>query len=242
MNRRTFFKAIGIGAASVTLEAGTGIKAELPKELTESPYSNPFDDYIKDPDRIFSNIDMDAGERFLYGSESKKEFTITRDELNVWFYLDTKTIWIHEPMSAQALYSYFKEVWRLHNKLTMREFPMVAITPEQFEVVDGWNIEGLDNLRECGIAHKDDAGKSIEEQAGIIVLTKEGRVFQGTEQAGRGLRNWEVQNNSMVKLTDGKPLGYYFQMSPSAEMIPLEDRILKTLGCNDLTYQCYRIV
>lgn len=41
-------------------------------------------------------------------------------------------------VTLQALYSFFKEEWKNDNSLIPFPFPMVAITPEQFEFVSGW--------------------------------------------------------------------------------------------------------
>jgi len=41
-------------------------------------------------------------------------------------------------VTIQALYSYLKEEWRTDATLIKYPFPMVAITPEQFEFVDMW--------------------------------------------------------------------------------------------------------
>lgn len=46
-------------------------------------------------------------------------------------------------VTLQALYSFLKEEWRTDAALIPFPFPMVAITPEQFEFVDGW--EPLDD-------------------------------------------------------------------------------------------------
>lgn len=41
-------------------------------------------------------------------------------------------------VTGQCLYSWLKEEWRTDANLPKFEFPMIAITPEQFEFVDGW--------------------------------------------------------------------------------------------------------
>ena len=41
-------------------------------------------------------------------------------------------------VTGQCLYSFLKEEWKDDNALIPFEFPMVAITPEQFEFVEDW--------------------------------------------------------------------------------------------------------
>jgi hypothetical protein len=44
----------------------------------------------------------------------------------------------NDGVTGQALYSFLKEEWRTDNTLIPFDFPMVGITPEQFEFVEGW--------------------------------------------------------------------------------------------------------
>jgi len=76
-------------------------------------------------------------------------------------------------VSIQAFYSYLKEEWKTDAELIKYPFPMVAITPEQFEFVDGWqpaNIETVNLFRDGGFAVKNADGTSSSEFSGIITL------------------------------------------------------------------------
>ena len=102
---------------------------------------------------------------------------------NVWIDTDTKQIYLAEygsltsdGVTVQCLYSYLKEEWKNDNTLIKFPFPMVAITPEQFEFVNGWKIAEDDNdttrylLRDGGYAVKDDSGNTIRAFFGLISL------------------------------------------------------------------------
>lgn len=43
--------------------------------------------------------------------------------------------------TGQALYSFLKYVWKNQTELTQYDFPMLSITNEQFEFIDGWEPE-----------------------------------------------------------------------------------------------------
>jgi len=75
-------------------------------------------------------------------------------------------------VSIQALYSYLKEEWKTDNDLIKFPFPMIAITPEQFEFVDGWEPEDLTTIqyfRDGGFAVTS-GGSTWEEWIGVISL------------------------------------------------------------------------
>lgn len=64
---------------------------------------------------------------------------------SVFFDTALKKIWLFEQgnlssdgVTLQALYSFIKEEWKNDATLIPHPFPMVAITPEQFEFIDGW--------------------------------------------------------------------------------------------------------
>jgi hypothetical protein len=76
-------------------------------------------------------------------------------------------------VTAQALYSFLKEEWRTDATKIPFPFPMVAITPEQFEFVDGW--EPADNdarklIRTGGWREIAPGGAVKREYAGIVSL------------------------------------------------------------------------
>ena len=45
-------------------------------------------------------------------------------------------------VGMQALYSFIKEEWKNDGNLIKFPFPMVSITSEQFELINGWNLSG----------------------------------------------------------------------------------------------------
>lgn len=84
---------------------------------------------------------------------------------NIWIDTATQQIYLAEygdlssdGVSLQCLYSFLKEEWKNDNTLIKYPFPMVAITPEQFEFVNNWRIAEDDNevtkflLRDGGYA------------------------------------------------------------------------------------------
>jgi len=77
---------------------------------------------ITDPDLLNQEIEV----QFITGSK-----TIT---LNVAGNLST------DGVSLQTLYSFIKEEWSTDNNLIKFPFPMVSITSEQFEFINGWNL------------------------------------------------------------------------------------------------------
>ena len=83
-------------------------------------------------------------------------------------------------VSLQTLYSFLKEEWKSDTTLIKYPFPMVAITAEQFEFVEGWTLtDGTESpalfnstklIRDGGWAERDAAGVVQKEFAGIISL------------------------------------------------------------------------
>lgn len=76
-------------------------------------------------------------------------------------------------VTGQCLYSFLKEEWKTDADLIKFPFPLIAITPEQFEFVEEWlpaNAATVLLLRNCGFAIKNSDGTSAEEYAGVITL------------------------------------------------------------------------
>lgn len=76
-------------------------------------------------------------------------------------------------VTLQALYSFLKEEWRTDPNLIKYPFPMEAITPEQFEFKNSWNLSGQltkNLIRDGGWAVKDSAGLSSEEYMNLVTL------------------------------------------------------------------------
>lgn len=102
----------------------------------------------------------------------------------VVFDVSTKTITITpgsgilpdvaDGVTAQALYSAAKIIWKNSSTYIKYPFPMEAITPESFEFINGWilaNDVTRKSLRTCGWAERGAAGTSIiRKYMGIVSL------------------------------------------------------------------------
>ena len=177
---------------------------------TKSIYDNPIPKYIVDPD------DLIDGENFCIDVEAKR-------------------IYINGYASAQAVYSKVHWLWYNDRNLSKEDFPFVAITPEQFEEIDGWSLNHYDVLT-GGFSKMTRQGKVISSKASIIILSEEGRIFSGEPSSGTA-----IPNAGTVKLTDGEPKGYFYQKSATSEVIPLTEHMRNCLGVSVVKAMCYRI-
>ena len=76
-------------------------------------------------------------------------------------------------VTGQALYSFLKEEWKTDATLIPYPFPMVSITPEQFEFVEGWkpsNDTTRNLMRSCGWREINASDVVNREYMGIISL------------------------------------------------------------------------
>lgn len=76
-------------------------------------------------------------------------------------------------VTLQALYSFFKEEWKSDATLIPHPFPMIAITPEQFEWIEDWkpnNDTTRKLIRTGGWKEIDEFDVLQQEWAGIISL------------------------------------------------------------------------
>jgi len=76
-------------------------------------------------------------------------------------------------VTGQALYSFIKEEWKTDASLIPYPFPMVSITPEQFEFIEGWkpaNDTTRNLMRSCGWREIAANSAVIREYMGIITL------------------------------------------------------------------------
>lgn len=84
-------------------------------------------------------------------------------------------------VTGQALYSALKLLWKNSSTYIKLPFPMESITPEQFEIINGWALADLTtrkSLRTCGWAEKTIAGLVTASWAGVISLGSLGAVDQ----------------------------------------------------------------
>jgi hypothetical protein len=81
-------------------------------------------------------------------------------------------------VSWQALYSFIKEEWKNDDNLVKFPFPVVSITTEQFELINGWNLSGSLSdvsasqylVRDGGWAVVNSNGNNTEEWMNLTTL------------------------------------------------------------------------
>ena len=76
-------------------------------------------------------------------------------------------------VTGQAVYSFLKEEWKTDTNLIKYPFPMVSITEEQFELVNGWNWEDRTTartIRDAGWALKSPQGDSKQEWSNVTTF------------------------------------------------------------------------
>jgi hypothetical protein len=79
----------------------------------------------------------------------------------------------NDGVTLQALYSFFKEEWKTDALLIPHPFPMIAITPEQFEWIEDWqptNDTTRKLIRTAGWREIDDLDILQKEFIGVITL------------------------------------------------------------------------
>jgi len=159
----------------------------------------------------------------------------------------------NDGVTLQALYSFLKEEWRTDAALIPFPFPLVAITPEQFEWVGDWvpaNDTTRNLIRTAGWREITAAGAVKREYAGVITL---GNIdpgdtayfaFQGdtakTDFSFPGPVNQGVQtfgdatNGNFDKRSQGLTL-YVRQAAKTFGQVTTVD-----IGVSDLSYIAYR--
>lgn len=161
-------------------------------------------------------------------------------------------------VTLQAFYSYLKEEWKTDAALIKFPFPMVAITPEQFEFVDGWQPAdiGTSNLfRDGGYAIKNANGTSAEEYVGAITLGTIGasdQVYfqQELDGASTDIVLTGVVNQCVKVYGDGAGHGIdnasaldyrsYFKIFVREYQKLYSQSQLSDIGVSTFTYQAYR--
>ena len=212
--RRNFFGNVILGGTSLFF----GLEAN---EQPELPIKNPFHVVNCDCDTIAENLKF---------SETKRGFILENEFIRIS--TDSNT-YIHPkvPMIMQDLYSAMKLLWMMERKLMKYPFPFVAITPEMYEVVDGWSLS-IENIRQAGVIQTEPHSKSPSEYIGISVLSQEGMVYNS--------RQVELLNGGLLSIHNGRVNGWYRKYT-SEKLIPLQEHLEKTIAVKDLTYTYYRI-
>jgi len=184
---------------------------------------------------------------------------------NIWIDTTTLTVSMNvygslttDGVSIQAVYSYLKEEWKTDATLIKFAFPMIAITPEQFEFVDGWkpaDATTSDLFRDGGYAIKNADGTSAEEYAGIITLGSIGvtdqvyyqQVLDGTSTnvVLTGAVNQCVKvygDGSAHGINNASAIDYrsYFKIFVREYQKQYAQSQLSDIGVSSFTYQAYR--
>lgn len=87
----------------------------------------------------------------------------------------------NDGVTMQAIYSFAKEEWKSDSNLIKFPFPLISITEQKFDFVNGWNFSGgttRELVRDGGWAYKDASNNSIEEYMGVITL---GSIVDGSQ-------------------------------------------------------------
>lgn len=152
----------------------------------------------------------------------------------------------------QALYSFTKEEWKIDQNLIKFTFPFVAITPEQFEFVNGWTPADettINLIRNAGFAIKNENGTSAEEYAGIITLGSIGALDQCyfIQQLNGAITDFTFTGpvNEVIQIYGDALHGDFNYRSYLKTFVreqgkTYSDADLTDIGVNTLTYQSYR--
>jgi hypothetical protein len=155
-------------------------------------------------------------------------------------------------ITLKCLYSFLKEEWKQDSNLIKYPFPMVPITDEQFELVNGWDL--FDDaskflVRTGGWALKDAGGVSQEEWAGIVTLGTLGATDQVyfEQEADTASVDFELEGavNQAIKIYGDVSHGTVDFRSFLKLFVRIYQKAyassqLSDIGVGTLTYQVYR--
>lgn len=178
--------------------------------------------------------------------------------LEVTFNSTTKTIKLNiagnlstDGVSMQAVYSFAKEQWKTDANLIKFPFPIVAITEQKFDLVNGWDFFDLATrnlIRDAGWALKDAANVSLEEYMGFISLGSVGTLDQIYYQQAAGIASSDVvlkgAANQAIKIYGDASRGAFdyrnFFKCFIREQAKIYDQSeLLAIGLSKVTYQVY---
>ena len=161
-------------------------------------------------------------------------------------------------VSGQALYSALKLLWKNNSTYLKLPFPMESITPEQFEIINGWSWSDVTTrkaLRSCGWAERNIAGNITAMWAGIITLGEVGNTDQpyyqlDSESAASTNFNFPGSINEAVQIlsdpngdgnfADGFTKRAYFKMFVRVPGKTYSTSSLTDIGVSNMTYIAYR--
>jgi hypothetical protein len=155
-------------------------------------------------------------------------------------------------VGLQCLYSFLKEEWKDNVELIKYPFPMLAITEEKFELINGWdflNTATRQLIRTGGWALKDSGGVTQEEYAGVITLGTLGgtdQVYYQQVVAGPATNVVlpGAVNQAVKTYGDGSHGSYdyrsYFKIFCREYQKSYASSQLSDIGVTTMTYQVYR--
>jgi hypothetical protein len=161
-------------------------------------------------------------------------------------------------VSGQALYSALKLLWKNNSNYLKLPFPMESITPEQFEIINGWtwaDITTRKSLRSCGWAERNIAGNITSMWAGIITLGEIGSgdqpYYQQEDESTApvdfnfsGAINEAIQiledPNGDGNYADGFAKRSYFKLFVRVPGKTYSTSSLNDIGVSNMTYIAYR--
>ncbi len=165
---------------------------------------------------------------------------------------------INDGISGQAIYSALKLLWKNNSTYLKLPFPMESITPEQFEIINGWswlNNVTRKSLRNCGWAERNVAGNITAMWAGIITLGNIGSTDQAYYQLDSDVASTtnftftgpvneaiQVLNdpNGDGNYTDGFSSRSYFKIFVREPSKTHAVSSLVDIGVSNMTYIAYR--
>ena len=161
----------------------------------------------------------------------------------------------NDGVTLQALYSFLKEEWKDDATKIPFSFPMEAITPEQFEFLDGWapaDTTTRNLIRNAGWAERNSSGAIIAMYAGIISLGTLGASDQPYYVNNGTITNFTFTgpiNEAIQILSDPNGDGDYADGYDYRSSLTLYAReqakdyaisSISDIGVSQLTYQAYR--
>lgn len=141
---------------------------------------------ITDPDLLADSVTDDGSQEVYINTSTKTIKLVTVGNLST------------DGVTLKCLYSFLKEQWRLDpntKNLAAFPFPMIPITNESFEFVDGWDLfndTARYLIRTAGWTVRNTSGNVTQQWAGIIGL--------GSIEAGDQLYYQQSSNGSPVNV------------------------------------------
>lgn len=154
-------------------------------------------------------------------------------------------------VTGQCVYSFCKEEWKTDTTLIKFPFPLVAITEQKFDLVNGWDWADTTTrnlIRDAGWCLRDSSNVSQEEYMGFVTLGSMGASDQVYyQQASNGASADIVLTgpaNQAIKIYgDGSHGSFnyrsYFKCFVREQAKIYDQSELSAIGVTTLTYQVY---